>query len=236
MVSVGSASTRPTRSSGTPSDFASGDAATPAAHSTVEAGMCSSPACTPSLPHLDAQPRHRRMSSDPERLRKRPEQVGAAFEQQNARRLRTDAPKVVTQRVPGDLRERAPELDAGRPATDDHERQQPPLRGWIGFALRRLEGEEHAAPHLERIVQRLQAGRALGPLGVPEVRVRSARCDDQVVIRLDIAAIERHRPRSNVDLERVGEQDLDVPLPAQNPSDGRRHIGRRQRGGGDLIQ
>ncbi len=47
-ASVGSVVTRPTRSSGTLSDLASGDAATPAAHNTVCAAIASPPTTTPS--------------------------------------------------------------------------------------------------------------------------------------------------------------------------------------------
>ena len=53
----------------------------------------------------------------------------AALEQQDARRLGPDVAEVLPQRLPRDLGERAGELDAGRAAADDHEGQQPPLRG-----------------------------------------------------------------------------------------------------------
>ncbi len=48
MVRSGSTSTRPARSSGTPSERASGDAATPAAQITVRAGRRLPPRSTPS--------------------------------------------------------------------------------------------------------------------------------------------------------------------------------------------
>ena len=55
-------------------------------------------------------------------------------------------------------------------------------RAGIGLALGALEREQHAAAHLERILERLQAGRVRQPFVVAEVRVRRPRRDDQVVV------------------------------------------------------
>ena len=41
---------------------------------------------------------------------------------------------------------------------------------------------------------------------------------------------------AQINAYRVRQQDLDVPLPPQDPADGRSNIPRRQRCGGDLIQ
>ena len=85
-----------------------------------------------------------------------------------------DAAEVLAQRLPRDLGERAGELDAGRPGADDHEREQTALLVGIGLPLRRLERQQHAPPHLERIVERLEPGRARRPFGMAEVGVRRA--------------------------------------------------------------
>src|SRR5439155_18222610 len=85
--------------------------------------------------------------------------------------------------MPRDFAERACELDAGWPSTHDDEREEAALLDWIALPLRRFEREEHLTAHLERIVQRLEAGRTSGPFGMSEVGVGRARRDDQIVIR-----------------------------------------------------
>ena len=52
----------------------------------------------------------------------------------------------------------------------------------IGLPLGALEGEQHAAPDLERILQALQPGRERLPLVVAEVGVVGAGGDDEVVV------------------------------------------------------
>lgn len=100
-----------------------------------------------------------------------------------------NAPEVLHERLPRDLRQRAGQLDARRPCADDHERQQPPLFPGIGLALRRFERQQHPPPHFQRIVERLQAWCALGPFGVPEVRVRRAGREDEIVVGNEIALV-----------------------------------------------
>ena len=66
--------------------------------------------------------------------------------------------EVPRQRLARDLGERAGELDAGRTAADDDERQQRLAPGGIGFALRALERQQHAAANLERVLESLEPG------------------------------------------------------------------------------
>ena len=73
------------------------------------------------------------------------------FEQDHAGLAWIEVAEVATDCVAGDLRDRTGQLDAGRTAADDDERQQRlTLRG-VRFALGAFEGEENAAPHLERV-------------------------------------------------------------------------------------
>ena len=165
--------------------------------------------------------------------------MGAAFDEHDARRLGADVPEVLPQRLARDLGERAGQLDAGRSAADDHERQQAPLHGGVRLPLRRFERQQHPPPDLERIVERLQPGRARRPLGVAEVRMRRAGRDDQVVVRHLVAArpaLEDHATGRDVDGLHVGQQDTHVLLMAQHPADRRRDVAGRQRGRGHLIQ
>ena len=87
---------------------------------------------------------------------------------------------------------------------------------------------------------------------MPEVRVRRAGCDDQVVIgnrrvgapgridsrasRFDRSFVYHDVTRDRIDPAHLGEQDLNVLLPSKDPADGRRDIAWRQRGGRDLIE
>ena len=63
-------------------------------------------------------------------------------------------------------------------------------------ALGALEGADHAGADLERVGERLQAGRVARPVVVAEVAVRRAGGDDQVVVRQD--ACRRRRRASTV--------------------------------------
>ena len=118
--------------------------------------------------------------------------VRAAFEQHDARRLRADAAEVLPQRLPRDLGERAGQLDAGRPAADDDERQQPALR-------RRGPVSRSAASNASSTRRRISSasssvfrpGARARPLGMAEVRVRRAGGDDQVVVRHRRVAADR---------------------------------------------
>ena len=71
--------------------------------------------------------------------------------------------------MPRDLGQRAGELHAGRPGADDDEGQPRLLRLGVGLALRVLEGHEHAAADLQRVLDRLQPRRVFLPLRVAEI-------------------------------------------------------------------
>ena len=166
IVRSGWISTRPARSSGTPSAAPSGDAATPAAHRTV--CRCdrrrSRPRRVPATRRSRSSWSARRRRAAADRcarpragLRETREDRRPAFEQEDPRRARIEMPEVACERLPRDLGERAGHLDAGRPAADHDEGQQRrPLRR-IGLALRALERQQHAPPDLERILERLEA-------------------------------------------------------------------------------
>ena len=109
----------------------SGEAATPAAQSTVRAAMRSPPSATPasSMPVTRAPVR----TSTPEALelraapsrdsssRVRRQHARGRLEQDHARAARVDAAEVARQGVARDLGQRARQLDAGGPAADHHE-------------------------------------------------------------------------------------------------------------------
>src|SRR6188508_2058892 len=73
-----------------------------------------------------------------------------------------------------DLGQRSRQLHAGRTAADHDERQPCMARLGIVFALGGFEGEQHAAAHVERFLDRLEPGRVCAPLVVAEVEVVAA--------------------------------------------------------------
>ena len=133
---------------------------------------------------------------------------------------RRDTPELVGQRLTRDLSDRPRQLNAGRSAADDDERQEARPFGGIDVAFGDLIREQHPPPDLQRIVQRLETRRELRPFRVAEVRVRRARRDNQVVV-VEMALVEVDALRVGVDALRIGEQDSRVLLMTQNPTDGR---------------
>ena len=118
-----------------------------------------------------------------QRLGKRREHGRPAFEQDDPRR-RSDrnagSPSRATCRA----------ISASAPASSTPVGPPPTMtnvssaarRAASALALGPLEREQHAAAHLERVFQRLQARRVRPPVVVAEVRVRRAGGDDQVVV------------------------------------------------------
>ena len=91
-----------------------------------------------------------------------------------------DPPEVPAQSVVRDLAERAGELDAGRAASDDHERHPFAPDLGIGLAFGRLERDQDPPAHLEGVLDGLEARRERRPLVVAEVRVARAGRHDSV--------------------------------------------------------
>ncbi len=186
-------------------------------------------------PDGNAQPFERSTRKGREVRRVRRQHGRSAFDEDHARRLRIDIAKVVRQRVSRDFRERARELHARGTAADHDERQEPPLDGPILLALGLLEGQEHPPPHLERVLECLQAGSVFPPVVVTKVRVCRARRQDEVVVR-HLAVVKHEHAALEVHTVRLRQPDPEVPLFAQDPADGRGNVAGRQPGGRDLVQ
>ena len=102
-----------------------------------------------------------------------------------------------------------------------------------------LERAQDAAPQLQRVVDRLHAGRELGEVVVAEVRLAGARGDDQAVVWRDIGVPEQVRGHGlvrQVDMRDVAEQHLSVLLPAQDDPGGRGDLALGDDAGGHLVQ
>ena len=159
---------------------------------------------------------HRPLS---ERLGKGAEDGRRSVEQHDPRLGRIDAPEVAAQRMARQLRELPRELDAGRPCTDDDERQEAAPGNGVGLAFGHLERAQDPPTQLERVVDRLHPRRVVRELRMPEIRLARASRDDQAVVG-DFAAAIQHLDREaacvEVDGDHVAEHDAGVPLVAQH--------------------
>ena len=241
-ASVGCVVTRPARSSGTPSERASGDAATPAAHRTVCAGMrlvrqCTTPCssiCVTALPGDAPRRRVARATAARARAASR-ETCRARAGPPSTSRMRADSGWMLRKSCGSDWRA----ISASAPASSTPVGPPPTMTNvssrrcfaGVGFALGRFEGEQHPPPDLERIVQRLQSRRAMCPFRMAEVGMRRAGRDDQeVVVDRRRASVDDHdRARGASMRLHVGEQHLNIRLLPQDPADRRRDVSRRQR-------
>jgi hypothetical protein len=139
------------------------------------------------------------------------------------------------EREPTHLADRAGELDAGRSAAHDHERQARLARLRILRALGELERGQHAPPDLGRLFQRLESRREALPALLPEVRVLRAGREQQVIV-CELAEVAAHDARIAVDRARFTLNHRDVPVARQQAADRHRDLGRAQAGHRDLIE
>ena len=116
-----------------------------------------------------------------------------------------------------------------------------------GRPLGRLERQQDLLAHFQRIIECLESRRPPLPIVVTEIRVRRTGCENDVVEWNDVfgvsrvvisvvsgfsrtspsrTGIEDHMPPHGIDRSRPGEQNFDVLLPPQHPSNRRRDIGR----------
>ena len=154
-----------------------------------------------------------------ERRRERRQQPGPRLDQDDPRPARVDRPEVAGQDVTGDLAEGAGQLDPRGPAPHDHERQERLTPRGILLALGRLEGEEHAPPDLQGVVDVLEAGGQGPPLVVAEVGMARPGRQDQEVVLEGVAVGEPDPPRGQVHRARLTQQDPDVRAAAQDVAD-----------------
>ena len=140
------------------------------------------------------------------RLAERGDHALAGVEQDHPRRARVDPPEVALHRVAREDRELPGDLDAGRPAADDDERQPLVAGGGIGSALGLLEGAEDPVAEVDRVLERLQPARDLLPLVVAEVGRLAAAGDDQAVVVEPLAAVEHDLSPLDVDVGHRGHQ------------------------------
>ena len=138
--------------------------------------------------------------------------------------------------MPRDLGKGARELDAGRAAADHDERKPRRTPDRIGLTLGALERKQHASADLERILERLQAGRERHPFVVPEIAVRGAGRHDQIVVAELVAVLEPHEAFGEIDAAHLAEQHRGVRLIGEDVADGPRDRGCRESCCRDLVK
>ena len=132
--------------------------------------------------HVDTELGQMALRFAPELVGIRGEHVVGAFDQHHLRRRRVDRPELAGHGVCRDLAQGTGQLDPGRSTADDDEREQRAADVLGTLALGRLERGEDAPPDVERVLDRLQTRRVLGPRVVAEVVVPATRGDDQRVV------------------------------------------------------
>jgi hypothetical protein len=164
----------------------------------------------------------------------------ARLDKQDDRFVRVDEPVVARQHDVGELGHLPDQFDAGRSGADDDERQVRGAVVGIGCQLGHLECRQDLAADVPGVIQRLHPGSELGPLVVPEVRVRRSRGNDQRVVRQSQRFAVRSERRDNapieVDVDDLREQRPCVGLVLDHASQGRRDETVREDPRCDLVQ
>ena len=186
--------------------------------------------------HLDAQAPQLLLGLRAQALGIGGQEPRPALEQHDRGLAGIDVAEVPAQRVPPDLGDGARHLDAGRAAADDDEGQVGMAADRVGFPLRVLEGEQHPAADLERVLQALEPRRERLPFIVAEVGVAGAGGDDEIVVAGSGAVGEAHRAGVDVDIAHLGEEHLGVLRRAKDGADGRGDVARIEPGGGHLVE
>ena len=144
-------------------------------------------------------------------------------------------PEIAGERCLGKLGQRAGQLDPGRPAADDHERQEPASLGLVVTVLGAFEGHQDAAPHRRRVLDRLEAGGHRRPFVVSKIVFARPGGDDQQVVR-DATIADQHGAARRVDAGNRPEDHMGIGLRCQDAADRRGDVGGRQGRGRHLVQ
>jgi len=125
----------------------------------------------------------------------------------------------------GEVGQGACKLDPGGSGADEDEVVKLALRMRIRLAIGKLEREEHTAPDLESILERLQIWRVLRVFVVAEIGLTAARGKDQVIGRRrarvrvhTAAAAQPNAPRLWIDRLHDAENHVDVALASKEGS------------------
>ena len=157
------------------------------------------------------------------------------FDQNDARRRRIDAAEIRSQCAVRDFGDRAGHFDAGRPAADDHKGQELAPLAFVVGDFRALKREQETPANEPRVFDALEARRRRRPIVMPEIGMRDAGREHQIIVRQRKRA-GLHDIRGGVDRGHLRHQHAHIVLPAQDRTDRPGDIRGRQGGGRDLIE
>ena len=164
-----------------------------------------------------------------------PQDARPGLDEDDPGRLGIEPAKVAGQRPPGDLRQRARQLDAGRAAADHDERGPGPLGLGGGLELGRLEGAQDAPADVQRVAHGLQSGGVGRPLVVSKVGVGHPGRDDEVVV-VEVSVLEEDALLLHLDALDGPHEDRDVALAPEQLADWRGDIRGGERRGRHLVE
>ncbi len=176
------------------------------------------------------------------RIESRKDSVGR-FDEDHLGLPRIDVPKIAAQCLVREFTQHAGQFDAGRPATDDYQREPRLNDGGIGigvvlgigFALRAFEGGENAAAYLCGIFDGFQSWREWFPLVVAEVLVLYAGGQDKRIVP-DFAITQMYFAGRRIDVQNFAQQNFRIGLPLEERAKRSGDVGGGQAAGGHLIQ
>ena len=135
------------------------------------------------------------------------------------------------------MRDHPGQLHSRRSTADDDKGQQGVAFTGGARPFGGFKGEQESPPHLERVLDALEARRMLLPFRVSEVGVSRPGGQHEIVEgELNGAAIERHGARRGIDPIDVGHDHGDIGLVPQQPTNRHTDIGRIQYGRSHLIE
>ena len=235
--------TRPARSHSAPSHSAAGDAFTPAAHTMVRASIRSPPSETPPQSHsVTPAPRRtstpscsseRRAASDNEGSNGASRRGPASTRMMRVERGSMERKSIASARLASSAMAPAISTPVGPPPTTTKFNSRRRSSGSVSVSAR-SNASRMRRRKIGGVVDGLQARRIGCPV-VAEIGVLGAGGDHQVVER-NPTALGDDLLVDGIDTRNLGQDHGDVLRVAQNSADRRRDVGRRQAGGGHLIQ
>jgi hypothetical protein len=164
------------------------------------------------------------------------ENARAAFHENDAGFLGTDAAKVVFQGVVSDFGEGAGEFEAGGTGADDDEGEPGAFFGFGFGALSAFEGVQKLVTHAGGFFDGFEAGGVFAPVVVAVVGGLGTGGDDEGVIGEGVAVGEKDFFGLGIDVDRFAEKNFNILLVAEDGADGRGNFGGRERTGSYLVE
>ncbi len=160
----------------------------------------------------------------------------AAFHEDDASFLRTNASEVVLQSVVSDFGDGAGELKAGGACADDDEVEPGAFFGFGFGTLGAFESVEELVAHAGGFFDGFEAGSVFAPVVVAVVGGLRTGSDDEGVVGEGVAVSEEDFFGDGIDVDRFAEENFDIFLATEDRADGSGDFGGRERAGGDLIE